>query len=104
MLLTEGVETVLTPIRAPKANAFAERWVKTVRSDVLDWTLVLGRRHLDRILGIHVRHYNHERPHQGLGLLVPESANAPEPVARAAAVTRRDLLGGLIHEYRAVAA
>jgi len=47
---TEGAQVILTPIRSPKANAFAERCVKTLRSEVLDWTLILGRRHLDRVL------------------------------------------------------
>ncbi len=50
---TEGVKVVKTPIRAPKANAFAERWVRTVRTECLDWMLALGRRHLERILGIY---------------------------------------------------
>jgi putative transposase len=61
---TEGVKVVKTPIRAPKANAFAERWVRTVRTECLDWMLVLGRRHLERILGIYTAHYNGRRPHR----------------------------------------
>src|SRR6266498_1819603 len=60
------------PIRAPKANAYAERWVQTVRAECLDWTLVLGRRHLLRLLRAYVRHYNQQRPHRGLALAVPE--------------------------------
>jgi hypothetical protein len=63
---TEGVKVVKTPIRAPKANAFAERWVRTVRTECLDWMLVLGRRHLERILGIYTAHYNGRRPHRAL--------------------------------------
>lgn len=77
VLRTEGVETILTSYNSPKANAFAKRWVKTVLSEVLDWMLVLGLRHLDRILRIYVRQYNHKRSHQGLGLSAPETANAP---------------------------
>jgi putative transposase len=57
---------ICTPIRAPRANAFAERWVRTVRAECLDWMLVLGRRHLERVLGVYVQHYNRERPHRGL--------------------------------------
>ncbi|HEV8421497.1 MAG TPA: integrase core domain-containing protein, partial [Actinomycetota bacterium] len=60
-----------TPIRAPKANAFAERWVRTVRRECLDHVLILGRRHLQRTLGVFVAHYNAERPHRGLELARP---------------------------------
>ena len=53
---------ICTPIRAPRANAFAERWVRTIRAECLDWVLILGRLHLDRVLGVYVEHYNRERP------------------------------------------
>jgi len=78
---TEGVTIVRTPIRAPRANAFAERWVRTVRTECLDWTLVRGREHLERVLRIYAEHYNAERPHRGLGLATPESSGA-EPDQR----------------------
>jgi transposase InsO family protein len=64
---TSGVRVIRTPIRAPRANAFAERWVRTVRTECLDWTLVRGRRHLDRVLQTYTSHYNKARPHRGLG-------------------------------------
>jgi transposase InsO family protein len=66
---SEGIE-IRTPIRSPRANAVAERWVRTVREECLDWTLVLGRHHLEAILRDYVRHYKH-RPHRGLRLRVP---------------------------------
>jgi putative transposase len=66
-----GTRIILTPIRAPNANAVCERWVGTVRTECLDWTLVLGRRHLERVLRIHIRHYNEARPHRGLALQTP---------------------------------
>jgi putative transposase len=69
---SEGGQVLRTPIRAPKANAYAERWIQTVRVECLDWTLVLGRRHLLRLLRAYVRHYNQQRPHRGLALAVPE--------------------------------
>jgi putative transposase len=97
---TEGVHIVRTPIRAPRANAFAERWVSTVRNECLDWMPVLGRRHLERVLRIYTAHYNEARPHRGLDLKTPEAR--PEPIPRradGAPVRRHDLLGGLIHEY-----
>ena len=101
---TEGAEVILTPVRAPKANAFAERWVETVRTECLDWTLVLGRGHLERLLRDYVHHYNTHRPHRGLGLATPEGSEEEVSAGSSDEVSRRDLFGGLIHEYRAVAA
>jgi putative transposase len=101
---TEGVNIVKTPIRAPKANAFAERWVRTVRTECLDWMLVLGRRHLERVLRTYTAHYNRRRPHRGLGLNSPEPR--PDPLPRPAdgvRVRRHAVLGGLIHEYHLAA-
>jgi putative transposase len=101
---TQGAQVIQTPIQAPKANAYAERWVETVRAECLDWMLVLGRRHLLRILRAYVRHYNQERPHRGLALAVPEPQRESSMLVSPRGVGRRDVLGGLIHEYRAVAA
>lgn len=101
---TEGAEVILTPIRSPKANAFAERWVETVRHECMDWIIVLGRRHLDRILRTYAEHYNSARPHRGLALQTPEGSGPVDLAERVPEIQRRDLLGGLIHEYAAVAA
>jgi putative transposase len=101
---SEGGQVLRTPIRAPKANASAERWVQTVRAECLDWTLVLGRRHLERVLREYVRHYNQQRPHRSLALAVPEPQEPSSPQVNLREVRRRDVLGGLIHEYREVAA
>ena len=104
VLRTEGVEIIRTPIRSPKANAVAERWVKSVRTECLDWLLITGRRHLNDILRIHVEHYNRARPHRGLNLTVPDSSQpAVNEPAQLRAVARRDRLGGLIHEYERAA-
>jgi transposase InsO family protein len=99
---SEGVRVIETPFRAPKANAVAERWVRTVRNECLDHVLIVGRRHLERVLLIYVTHYNAARPHRSLSLATP--AGQP-PAARGSpgVVLRRDLLGGLIHEYAAAA-
>ena len=78
--------------------------MKTLRHEVLDWTLILGRRHLDRVLASYVRHYNAERPHRGIDLRTPEKRSHAEPVKIVPRIKRRELLGGLIHEYYAVAA
>ncbi len=100
----EGLEIIRTPFRAPKANAFAERWVGTVRRDCLDLILIVSRRQLGHVLRVY-DDYNNQRPHRTLGLTPP----APERRLRLVSahppdhVHRRDRLGGLIHEY-AVAA
>jgi putative transposase len=68
---SERIAVIRTPIRAPKANAYAERFVGTARRECLDWILVLGRRHLERVLRSYVTHYNERRPHRGIDLGVP---------------------------------
>jgi len=93
---------IKTPVHSLKATAFAERVVRTIRWDLLDWTLVLGRRHLDRILRRYAEHYNAERPHRGLELAVPDGPT-PLQTDLFSKIERRDVLGGLIHEYHAVA-
>jgi putative transposase len=104
VLLTEGARVIKTPVRSPKANAFAERFVRTARHEVLDLTLVLGERHLDRILRHYAEHYNTARPHRGLDLRTPSGASE-RPISREVPRVRRvDVLGGLIHEYEPVAA
>jgi len=99
---TESVRVIRTPIRSPKANAFAERFVKTVRRECLDHLLIFGERHAQRVLGEYLRHYNAERPHRGLALETPEPGVARNQGD--GAVVRVDRLGGLIHEYHRTAA
>jgi len=98
---SEGISIIRTPVKAPKANAFAERFVGTVRRECLDWMLIFSRRQLERTLRIYVEHYNGHRPHRGLGLLPPEPRTLLRLTAREHPdrVRRRDRLGGLIHEY-----
>jgi putative transposase len=98
---TEGVRVIRTPIKAPNANAHAERWVRTLRADCLDRILILGRRHLAYVLHVYCRHYNEHRPHRALHLLPPNGRDPTQPNAAAEAVHRRARLGGLIHEYEA---
>jgi transposase InsO family protein len=93
----EGMRVIRTPVRAPRANAFAERFVRTVRHECLDWTLIHGRRHLQTVLEVYVEHYNTHRPHRGLELSPPEPmTRAPSPTST---VNRRPLLDGLVNEY-----
>jgi putative transposase len=102
---SEGMKVTRTPVQAPNANANAERWVRTVRSDCLDRILILGRRHLERVLRVYTRHYNAHRPHRALRLAPPDGGTPTdnEHTRAAAAVHRHDLLGGLIHEYQRAA-
>jgi transposase InsO family protein len=93
----EGTEVITTPVRTPVANAYAERWIRTVRQECLDWTLILNQRHLRHVLEVYTGHYNTARPHRGLGLDLPVQLTAS--VDPAAPIERTDLLGGLIHQY-----
>jgi putative transposase len=99
----EGMEVLATPVRAPRANAYAERWVGTVRRECLDRMLVVGRRHLEEVLGEYVLHYNGHRPHRALGQRPPLELGRPSQPPLGGRVGRRDRLGGLIHEYAQVA-
>jgi hypothetical protein len=102
-----GIEMIKIPPRAPRANAYAERWVRTVRAECLDWTLVWNRQHLRRVLIEYLEHYNAARPHRGIGLEVPVPIGGRRVVEPStlpdAHVERVDVLGGLIHEYRRAA-
>jgi len=97
----DGVRIVKTPVRAPRANAYAERWVRSVRAECLDWILIWNRRHLEQVLSAHVDHYNRARPHRGIGLEVPVAPDKVPPCT--GPIERVDVLGGLIHEYRRAA-
>jgi putative transposase len=97
---SEGIKVIRTPVQAPNANAHAERWVRTLRADCLDRILILGRRHLEHVLRVYRQHYNEHRPHRALRLLPPDGRD-PTPLNSPARLHRRDLLGGLIHEYEA---
>ena len=99
----EGIQVLTTPIRAPRANAYAERWVGTVRRELLDRMLVLGYRQLRSVLTEYADHYNGHRPHRALGQAAPLGPGEPPAFVPAGTVVRRDRLGGLIHEYAQVA-
>ena len=100
---SEGIRMIKTLVRSPRANAFAERWVRTVRTERIDWLLILGHGHLERILHRYVTHYNQQRPHRGIDLSVPvpSGITTAPPTVR---VHRSDVLGGLIHAYHPVVA
>jgi transposase InsO family protein len=95
---TAGIRVVRTPVRAPKVNAIAERFVRIARGECLDWLLILNRRHLERVLRVYVEHYNTQRPHRALDFQPPQPAEPP-PTPTLGEIHRHDRLGGLIHEY-----
>ena len=103
ILATENIKVIRTPVRAPNANAYMERWVGSVRRECLDRLLIVGRHQLEHVLRVYTCHYNRGRPHRALDLKAPDAR--AESVSRAPSnvedlrVRRRDLLGGLIHEY-----
>jgi Integrase core domain. len=93
---SEGIKIVHTSFRAPRANAFAERWVLSIREECLDQILILNESHLSRVLKEYAEYYNHARPHQGIDQGFPVS----RPVrSTSGPVRRRDVLGGVIHDY-----
>jgi transposase InsO family protein len=95
-----GVSVVKTPPRAPRANAYAERWVRTVRTECLDWVLIFSQAHLRRVLSAYLAHYNTARRHWSLNLEVPVPVPGADRVGAAdGAIEALDVLGGLIHEY-----
>jgi len=98
-----GAQVVRTPVRAPNANAYAERWIGTARRECLDHLLIVGPRHLDRVLSEFIEHYNGHRPHRALGLLAPEPRHSETQPVGLEQIVRHDVLGGLIHEYDLVA-
>jgi putative transposase len=100
----EGIRVIKAAVRAPKARAHAERWVGSVRRECLDRLLILGRRHLHNVLVAYVRHFNEHRPHRALGQRSPRGDEQPlAEVIDLDRLHRRDLLGGLIHEYELTA-
>jgi putative transposase len=101
VLAANDTQVLKIPPRAPRANAFAERWVRTARSECTDRMLIFGERHLRAVLSEYAAHFNRHRPHRSLDLRAP--ADEPKvtrlPIGQ---IQRHDVLGGLIREYRRV--
>ena len=102
VLAGSGVRIIKTPVRSSRANSFAERYVGTLRRECLDHLLIYGERHLRQILAEYARHYNHHRPHQSREQRPPlhEPGQAVDMTAR---IRRRQVVHGLINEYRRAA-
>jgi putative transposase len=103
VLAAAGVRIIRTPVRAPRANAIAERWIASVRRECLDRMLVTSERHLRLILGEYIDHYDTHRPYRALQQSPPAGRPHPPVLGANVRVLRRDRLGGLIHEYAQVA-
>jgi len=99
---SEGLHVIHTPFQAPNANAYAERWIRTVREECLDHILVLNEAHLRNVLREYVEgYYNVARPHQGIGQGIPLPHGQP---VGSGAVQKRRVLGGIINDYYRVPA
>jgi putative transposase len=96
-----GTRVIKTPVRSPRANSYAERFVGTLRRECLDHMLILGERHLCEVLAEYACHYNGHRPHQALQQEPPQRQPS-QAVDITARIERRQVVGGLISEYRRV--
>jgi len=97
----QNIEVIRTPVRAPNANAYAERWVRSVRQECRNHLLIVNERHLHAVLKEYANYYNHRRPHQGLHQKIPEATS--ERLDQGP-IHRSDVLGGIIHDYHRKAA
>jgi transposase InsO family protein len=98
-----GIEVIRTPVRAPRANAIAERFVRSVRRELLDRVLIMNQRHASAVLAEYSDHFNHHRPHRALIQAAPLRPLPLGDRTDTTTVHRHDRLGGLIHEYQQVA-
>ena len=101
VFVSEDIRVLRTPYWTPVANAFAERWVRSVREECLDKLLIFGEGHLRRVLVEYTAYFNKARPHQGLEQRCPIPITTP---VKTGPVKCRDVLGGVIHDYQREAA
>jgi putative transposase len=98
-----GIEVIRTPPRCPRANAYAERWIRTLRGELTDRMLIFGQRYLRHVLAEYVKHYNESRPHRSLDLSPPRPPATVVDLAEQRRIRRKPILGGLINEYERAA-
>ena len=96
---TEGCKILKTPVHTPVANTFAERWIGSIRRELLDRTIIWNRRQLERLVTDYTSHYNQHRPHRSLGQRPPTGAAESAPLATFSPL-RTTRCNGLVNEYR----
>jgi len=96
VFISKSINVIHTPFQAPKANSFAERWVRSMREECLDHILIINQNHLHRVLKEYVNYYNHHRPHQGIQQQFPILGPRHN---RYGPVRKHNILGGIIHDY-----
>jgi putative transposase len=100
---SEGIRMLRTPVQAPRANTIAERWIATLRRELLDRMLIINRRHLTAVLTEYVAHFNHHRPQQALDQHAPNDEHRPAALPIDGLIQRHRILGGVINEYHRAA-
>ncbi len=103
VLAGSGITAIRTPPRSPQANAYAERWVRTLRHELLDRTIIWNEHQLRHLLEKYVEHYNSHRPHRGLHQRAPNDTADVTPIGTGQPIRRRPTCAGLIIEYRTAA-
>ncbi len=103
VLAASEITAIRTPPRAPRANAYAERWVRTLRHELLDRTIIWNERQLRRLLEEYLAHYNSHRPHRGIDQRAPDDQGKVAPIGSGQPIRRHTTCGGLINEYRTAA-
>jgi len=103
VLAGSGITAIRIPPRAPRANAYAERWVRTLRHELLDRTIIWNEKQLRRLLIEYIDHYNRQRPHRGIHQRAPNDNADVVPIRAGHPIRRRSTCGGLVNEYRTAA-
>ena len=103
VLATSGITAIRIPPRSPQANAFAEQWVRTLRHEMLDRTIIWNEHQLRQLLNEYIEHYNSHRPHRGIRQRAPNDTENVATIGQGHPIQRHATCAGLINEYRTAA-